>query len=831
MAERRHHAEELSRYWDALTAGEATPDPGELDPAEAAFVHTMVSHARRAQFPAGARERAREASLRQFAITQAHHSNGGTAMLSTAFPASAPLAPPRPFVPRPARPNLGRWQTALSYAGVAALILAMIGGIVFTYHNRHETPVNQTAPSPAASPATTPAHAWPMWGGNPAHTRVTADPGPQGAPVVLWSDSPSEAVPQVNIDRGAIADGVIYGTSSAGAGVYAVDAATGKLLWQVDGYGDSVLVDGDGLIVHGKPGSDSGDLVRLSRADGHVIWTAEQGKIKAAWNANLADGVGYMPSGNDLIAFDPATGAVEWRTPLASPASRGAAISDRVAVLGDEHGTIYGISLASHQAIWTYMTDATTITHPTIANGLAYFNASGGAQESYDAVDLASGELKWRFVAPSGVGSQTAAVDATGVYLPGHDGVLRALDPLTGALKWSLQAGSATVDSSALADGTLYFCASDGKAYAVDAANGSTRWTFPLDSASGTATIVVDGVAYFTSVKGTLYAIAGSGTATTAPAATPTVEASNANAAPVSFVWASSGDAQHKLVTPGLVAIDSFGRLWVSSMPGSFFVFDLDGNLLDTWGSLGIGAGAFNFTDQNGNTWGTVAFAPDGGFYVADYGNFRVQQFDKNRTFVRSWGQKGTGDGEFQMGPGPIAVDRQGNVLVADDGNNLIQRFTPDGRFINKFGGTGSGPGQFNTVGMITVAPDGKLWIADIGNNRIQVLNPDGTFAFAFGSAGDGDGRFNGPSQVAFDGNRHVFVTDQTNNLVQVFDLAGHFLYQFGGFGSGDGQFNTPASIVINHGTTAIVVDWKNGRIEKFKITGPFPAPAATPTP
>ena len=58
------------------------------------------------------------------------------------------------------------------------------------------------------------------------------------------------------------------------------------------------------------------------------------------------------------------------------------------------------------------------------------------------------------------------------------------------------------------------------------------------------------------------------------------------------------------------------------------------------WGSTGSGPGQFDFVtaDQHPSPFGTVAFAPDGSFYVADIGNFRVQAFDKDRDFVREWG-------------------------------------------------------------------------------------------------------------------------------------------------------------------------------------------------
>jgi outer membrane protein assembly factor BamB len=310
-----------------------------------------------------------------------------------------------------------------------------------------------------------------------------------------------------------------------------------------------------------------------------------------------------------------------------------------------------------------------------------------------------------------------------------------------------------------------------------------------------------------------------------AVSASPTVSAA---ASPLSFAWSASGDAQHALVNPGSVGVDPSGRIWVSSMPGSFLIFDLDGNYLETWGTPGKAPGQFSF-DGGSVNFGGVTFAPDGGFYVADLANARIEQFDKNRALVRVWGAKGSGDGQFQT-PVCVAIAGDGNLLVSDFTRDDVQKFSPSGVFISKFGSTGAGDGQFNNVGCLAVASDGTIWAPDMGDNRIEVFHPDGTFAFSFGGpGGNGQGQLSAPFQVVLDDAGNAYVADQNNNLIQVFDHDGHFLYQFGGFGAGDGQFNTSSSIAIYRGKSVIVLDWRNNRIEKFKISNPGPAPAATP--
>ena len=292
---------------------------------------------------------------------------------------------------------------------------------------------------------------------------------------------------------------------------------------------------------------------------------------------------------------------------------------------------------------------------------------------------------------------------------------------------------------------------------------------------------------------------------------------------PVGFVWARTGDAQHQLGPAVYVAIDPVGRVWVISSPGTFFIFDPDGTLLEIWGTPGEGEGQFDFHDASGIGAGAILFAPDGGFYVADFANRRVQRFDEDRQFIRAWGTPGSGDGQF-LGPVGLAFDAEGNVLVSDFYRNDVQRFTPEGSFLDTFGVPDAGH-----LAHISVAPDGGIWVVDYGAHRVYVFGPDRSFRFAFGGWGRGHGLLTRPTQVAFDAAGHAFVADERNDLVQVFDLTGRFLYQFGGLGLGEGQFSGLTSVAVDREGAVYVTEWNNRRVQKFAIVGPFPPPAEAP--
>jgi DNA-binding beta-propeller fold protein YncE len=171
-----------------------------------------------------------------------------------------------------------------------------------------------------------------------------------------------------------------------------------------------------------------------------------------------------------------------------------------------------------------------------------------------------------------------------------------------------------------------------------------------------------------------------------------------------------------------------------------------------------------------------VAWDAAGNIYVADgLGNSRIAKFDKNGKFVRSWGQTGTGPGQFRQ-PRAIAIDAQGLVYVADAGNRRIQVFDGDGnlkgRFLNvgtpraicitqgprqvmyvsnsnppedidydgeifkvdltgkllgKFGRAGRLAKEFNAVNQLECRTENEVWAAELGNWRVSKITVRGS--------------------------------------------------------------------------------------------------------
>jgi 6-bladed beta-propeller len=229
------------------------------------------------------------------------------------------------------------------------------------------------------------------------------------------------------------------------------------------------------------------------------------------------------------------------------------------------------------------------------------------------------------------------------------------------------------------------------------------------------------------------------------------------------------------------VRVDANDNLWVvDQMTNMVMKFDPQGRVAMLLGRKAEnvtvparapqGDGAGQPTDLF-NRPTDVAWDAAGDIFVADgLGNARVAKFDKDGKFVKSWGKKGTANGEF-ANVRSIAVDAQGNVYAADGGNKRIQVFDNNGVFktaitnvgnaqalcmtkganqalfvsnsnppddidrdgeiykmrldgtvTGKFGRAGKMPKEFGTVNAIDCSSETTLYVAEIGNLRVQKL-------------------------------------------------------------------------------------------------------------
>jgi hypothetical protein len=180
----------------------------------------------------------------------------------------------------------------------------------------------------------------------------------------------------------------------------------------------------------------------------------------------------------------------------------------------------------------------------------------------------------------------------------------------------------------------------------------------------------------------------------------------------------SEGKFIRGFATPGSVhglAIDSSGNLWVTDYQ-HVEKYSSTGTLIASYGTQG----QFNLLEG-------IAIDSANHVYVADWGNNRIDELSSEGASIGQFGEKGTGNGQFE-GPFGIAIDaRSGNIFVTDARDQRSQVFSSSGTFLGKFAGSfGSGEGQFNGPRGITIDSSGNAYIVDGNNGRVQKWVPGG---------------------------------------------------------------------------------------------------------
>ena len=200
----------------------------------------------------------------------------------------------------------------------------------------------------------------------------------------------------------------------------------------------------------------------------------------------------------------------------------------------------------------------------------------------------------------------------------------------------------------------------------------------------------------------------------------------------------------------------------------------------------------------------------------ADNQNHRVQVFDSNGTFLRSFGQYGENAGEFEN-PTGIAIDKKRNILVSEHYNHRLQILSWEGRHLGSLGGTGSLDSQLDHPWGLSLDSTGNVIVVDTGNQLIKIFSPDGKFVMKIG----GQGSLSYPIHCVQCG-EYFIVSDHNEHCIKVFNREGHFQYKFGKQGQGDGEFNGPYFLSVTQSKHLLVCDGGNHRIQVFEVDGKF---------
>ncbi len=263
------------------------------------------------------------------------------------------------------------------------------------------------------------------------------------------------------------------------------------------------------------------------------------------------------------------------------------------------------------------------------------------------------------------------------------------------------------------------------------------------------------------------------------------------------------------------VAVDSRDRVYlITRGEPRVIVYEPDGRFVTSWGE-GI------FSER---THG-ITVGPDDSVYCVDDADHTARRFTPDGQLLLTLGTSRmpsdtgydgnslptiTHGGPPFNRPTNLAVALSGDLYVSDGyGNARVHRFSATGELIQSWGEPGTGPGQFNLPHGIWVTPDSRVLVADRENDRIQVFDLEGRFVEEWTHVQRPTQVFLGRdgllyvSELWWRAGQHSYVhgdvTQDRFARVSVLDLNGRLVGRFGGGAPGTrGNFTAPHSISVD---------------------------------
>ena len=266
-----------------------------------------------------------------------------------------------------------------------------------------------------------------------------------------------------------VADGIVY-VGSSDEHLYALDAGTGRLLWKfkADGGVNGSGASGGGLVFFTnqyrdlRPGAVY--LYALDAATGRERWRFDPGS-RVSEDVAVFEDLVFAGVSDGLVALDAHTGKPVWKSDAAfsSPVTERGIVCSR-----GPDGYLHGLNARDGTLKWSLriglpseLRMGVPLHYPvqrrwhrlSVADGVVY---AVGAESAVYAVDLATGEERWRFEPPTPFFPATHGIEDGELYVA-YGNHLYAVDTLTGVERWRLQLDDEWIHTPpVVADDTVY---------------------------------------------------------------------------------------------------------------------------------------------------------------------------------------------------------------------------------------------------------------------------------------------------------------------------------------------------------------------------------------
>lgn len=189
------------------------------------------------------------------------------------------------------------------------------------------------------------------------------------------------------------------------------------------------------------------------------------------------------------------TGDKVWSTPV---------VANGVAYFGSLDHKVYAIRVDDGTLQWEFKTDGGVVASPLVIDGRVYV---GSFDRNFYAIDAVSGDEVWRFTEASNWYWGAAVAGGGAILAPSLDGILYALEPRTGSLRWIVSAAERIVGAPALVSEMVAVASDDGRVLLASLEDGDVRGFCTIEDKIRTPLTAEDGVVYLGARDNTIRAL------------------------------------------------------------------------------------------------------------------------------------------------------------------------------------------------------------------------------------------------------------------------------------------------------------------------------------
>jgi hypothetical protein len=167
--------------------------------------------------------------------------------------------------------------------------------------------------------------------------------------------------------------------------------------------------------------------------------------------------------------------------------------------------------------------------------------------------------------------------------------------------------------------------------------------------------------------------------------------------------------------------VDLYGNIYVlDAEKNTLTLYDKSGLLQHDVGGPGWLDGQF---DRPSGVWARNGID----VFIADYGNHRIERFDRSLNFVSSFSTRGSDNPDDRFGyPSGVALSRLGELFLCDTENGRIVKVDRFSTVERTFGGMGGGKGHLATPTSVAVGPKDAVYVLD--GERVAVFDAFGNY-------------------------------------------------------------------------------------------------------